>query len=1475
VNADVVWVDVLPSMKHFLGNLRKGSVDAAGQVGRESGDAYSKGFQDKAVAGVENASAKVAAARAKEANASDAVKVAEQRLAEVRKVAEAGSARLLAAEAALERNRRAATLATESSERANRSLERANRALESASDGAGFSFARLAQSMTELNARSDALDRTSKGLASTIRTVGSIGAASFGVLAGQAGVGALVAVTGASLAASGALLLLPAAAAAVAAPVATAKLGLIGFDAALKGLADGKMDKVTEAMEDMAPAGRAVIQALVDAKPAFDDLRRSIQQEMFEGLSTEVRSLAGNYLPMLRGELGLFAAIINGAAREVLWFVNQARTVDDVRTILGNVRTGFAEVEHAAQPIVQILTDIAVVGSEFIPNLAGGLANLAQRTADWVRHARETGILHDIISQALSVVGQLGMILGNVGMIIVSVFRAGYDQGQGFLTTLVQLTTSVREFVSSAQGMAVLRAGFQGVGDAVGAITPLIGTAASIVLGQLLPAFSQFAVILAPIVHELLRALQDAFRQLAPLVPQLASTVGTLVGSFIPLIPLVTQLALILLPPLLSIITALGPAFPFLAIGIFAAVQAFQALNALVTFSKLAIELYESRMLLVRVATGLWTAAQWLLNAALTANPIGLVILALVALGAGLYMAWTHSETFRNIVTGAWNAVKDAAVGAWQNYIKPAIDAFAAAGIWLYQNALLPAFNGIMAAWNAVSTAVQWAWNNVIKPTWDFLVSAAMHLLAVLVTIVLAPILIAWNLLSAGIMAGWNNIIKPAWDQLQLYLTWLWETRIRPLFDLIKAGWDALGRFFVWVYDTILKPLWDGLVQYLTNFWNNRVRPLFDQIKAGWDLLGRFFTWVYDTILKPLWDGLVFYLQNFWNNRVRPIFDLIKSGWDALGRFFRWVYDNIIQPAWDAVARSLSWVKDRFQDAVNNIRNIWNGIKRVLAVPINFMINTVWNGGIVPAWNAVAALLPGVGKISPQKGIPEAAVGGQFTRDGVNNFRAGGQLQGRYRGPEADNLLGIVDNKHPIKVNPLEWIHPVRSVKKYGGDFMRSVQHGTFPEELAKAPRRYTATEKVRRADVREKYAQGGPVIPGFAQGSIVDLGRLLQSKGARVSEHPAFGGVAPVHGKNSLHYSAQAIDVNTRPGTSALEQRELDPLAALARSMGFRVIWRSAGHFNHMHADTGKGLGSIGTASGSATVTQSTIEEIFNSLKKSIADTFVAPARAAVNKLTWNEPPAFHGIPRKAGHFLIDKAVEMLTGKAQEKANADGAASAAGSSLGVATTNGPVQETVRAVAATRGWGSGPQWDALDWIVRKESGWRPTAQNPVSSASGLFQMIDGTWRAYRPPQASSFAKARLAPVNHQAVAGMNYFGGRYGSPVGARAFWQKNGWYAQGGQVPAFARGGHTRGWAREGMAMLHPDERVLAPEQDRYFRQFVDATSAIGGAGGDRMLAREINIHANTTDQGRDVVDNLWHKVRVADRGGVYTFTT
>lgn len=65
------------------------------------------------------------------------------------------------------------------------------------------------------------------------------------------------------------------------------------------------------------------------------------------------------------------------------------------------------------------------------------------------------------------------------------------------------------------------------------------------------------------------------------------------------------------------------------------------------------------------IGTKVWTGAQWLLNTALTANPIGIVVVAIAALVAAVIIAYKKSDTFRAIVTTAFDKVKQSAQWLW------------------------------------------------------------------------------------------------------------------------------------------------------------------------------------------------------------------------------------------------------------------------------------------------------------------------------------------------------------------------------------------------------------------------------------------------------------------------------------------------------------------------------------------------------------------------------------------------------------------------------------------------------------------------------------------------------------------------------------------------------------------------------------------------------------------------------------------
>lgn len=96
-----------------------------------------------------------------------------------------------------------------------------------------------------------------------------------------------------------------------------------------------------------------------------------------------------------------------------------------------------------------------------------------------------------------------------------------------------------------------------------------------------------------------------------------------------------------------------------------------------------------------------------------------------------------------------------------------------------------------------------------------------------------------------------------------------------------------------------------------------------------------------------------------------------------------------------------------------------------------------------------------------------------------------------------------------------------------------------------------------------------GPGAPGG--GGLISIGQRLQAMGYQVGENPAFGGVTPgVHKPNSYHYKGMAIDVNW-PGGGAAEMAALDRIyPMLAALHPTELIWRSKGHFDHLHLAMG-----------------------------------------------------------------------------------------------------------------------------------------------------------------------------------------------------------------------------------------------------------------------------------------------------------------
>lgn len=91
--------------------------------------------------------------------------------------------------------------------------------------------------------------------------------------------------------------------------------------------------------------------------------------------------------------------------------------------------------------------------------------------------------------------------------------------------------------------------------------------------------------------------------------------------------------------------------------------------NGSLTIGETLVALFTGKVTLAQLASEGWTAAQGALNAVLSANPIGIVVTAIVALIAIIVVAYNKCDWFRKMVDNAFKNVKSA-VGDAASFIK-------------------------------------------------------------------------------------------------------------------------------------------------------------------------------------------------------------------------------------------------------------------------------------------------------------------------------------------------------------------------------------------------------------------------------------------------------------------------------------------------------------------------------------------------------------------------------------------------------------------------------------------------------------------------------------------------------------------------------------------------------------------------------------------------------------------------------------
>lgn len=812
-----------------------------------------------------------------------------------------------------------------------------------------------------------------------------------------------------------------------------------------------------------------------------------------------------------------------------------------------------------------------------------------------------------------------------------------------------------------------------------------------------------------------------------------------------------------------------------------------------------------------RIATAGWAVQQRLLNTAMRANPIGLIITAITLLVAGFILAYKKVGWFRNAVNAAWAGIKIAV----------------AAVVDWFKNVVWPA---LQVVWNAIATGAKWLWQNVMVPVWNGIKTAVMAVVSWFQTYV-QPV-ISGAITVIGNIFNWlyTYIIKPVFTGIKIYITawwtvvkaifnavvWFVKTVLGPIFtffkgvvsvafQLIKVAaqmWWAslqiifkavqsfikkyLAPVFTWLYNSVIKPVFNWIKNLITLWWNS-VRATFTAVvNFVKSVLGPVFTWFKNSIIIPVWNGIKTAIHAAWAFIKNYIFTPIKSFIEnVLGPAFTWFKNNVIVPVWNGIKTTIhnvwAFIRDKifnplkhavketlpaaFRAGKDAIGKAWEKLQDVAKKPVRFVVDTVINKGVIDNFNKIAGSF-GVKKID-RVSLPKG-------------FKTGGHIMGPGSGT-SDSIPAWLSNG--------EFVVNARATRKF-----LPLLHAINGEKGVGYRQMQKVGKKRGLTGIHDYLEYGGEKLSGFkAGGEVSPLMKKAQDWArAQVGKPYIWGGVGPAGYDCSGFMSAI-----TNVLTGRNPHHRLFATGSFSKNRGaagFQPGLKSAFSIG-VSPNTGSGIGHTAGTLGGMNV------ESYGHHGPAVG----SGARGATDSLF---PWKFY-LPMAGGQFIsggggaggvdimgflnpfeaLKKLVDKVPGSGAFTDLMKGGAKKVidwpinwikdhvGSLIGGAgqvvdgAVKGAVKAQVKQAAMLYGWGFGEQWKAIDWLVEHESGWNMHAKNPTSSAEGLFQKMTSI---HGPVEKTAAG---------QAGWGLKYIKSRYGTPTAAKAFWQSHHWYRNGGYV--------------------------------------------------------------------------------------------
>jgi phage-related protein len=701
------------------------------------------------------------------------------------------------------------------------------------------------------------------------------------------------------------------------------QIGLSGVsDAVSEAFNPTSPEKFNEAMAKLSPNARSFVTELRSMKPAIDGLRLEVQDRLFEGLDKTMATAAKTTLPIFRNALSNSAGALNLMGKNLANTATGLGKSGALGTALSHANEGLYNLSRAPSVFMQGLVQVGAAAGPSFAKLTAAGGSALDTLSERMTGAFSSGAMQDFIETGVTVLMDLGRIVGDAFAAVGNILKAASDAGGQALSVVGELFKELRRITEMPEIQAALRTIFASIAQIAGAIAPVIGSVIQAVMpliAAVAPVIAQLATTLGPVLAQLATQLGKALapiidallpilslvgdavvqimQAITPLLAPIGQLLGTIIGALMPvlkpIIDLVVDLVGVLVGPLNQIIQQFIP-----YIGLLGQIlgQVFGALQPL--FAPLTDIIGH----LVQVFADLYV--QLIQTFMQVLVPLLPVITQLVQL----------------VVTLAMQVL---------SALMPSLDELIGAGLKL-MDAVLP-----------------------LLPMVAELTALLLGLVTKALAVILPPLISFAGWLISGLAGAISSVI--GW--VASLITWLTKN---------------LGPAFQWLNEKVVQPVWRAIQGAIRYAWENVIRPLFGGLKLGIQGVGAVFRWLRDNVVKPVWDTISSKISTVWNGGIKPAFDALK--------------------------RAIGKVAGAFGTAKDAIKTAWDKIKAATKDPINFVLRTVWNGGVVKAWKKISDWIPGLPKL---KELPLLAQGGTVpARPGVFNKPTAIVGEGRSQYPE-------------------------------------------------------------------------------------------------------------------------------------------------------------------------------------------------------------------------------------------------------------------------------------------------------------------------------------------------------------------------------------------------------------------------------------------------------------------------------------------